>query len=369
MPKYIYQNKEWPALQWDNSVEVTALLNDVICLQGRLLGKMEMVGFDLRTEASLETITQDVIKSSEIEGEILNLQQVRSSVAIRLGVDIPGIIAAERHVDGVVDMMLDATQHFDKTLTVERLFGWHNALFPTGRSGLYTITAGNWRNDENGPMQVISGGYSKQHIHFEAPQAALLDKEMNQFLQWFNAAQTTAHPIIKAALAHLWFITLHPFDDGNGRIARALTDLLLSRADGIPQRFYSMSAQIQKDRSNYYDILEATQKGNLNITGWVVWFLTCLQKALVASALTLDKIVFKHNFWADNAGKIENQRQRMMLDKLLTGFEGNLTAAKWAKITKTSPDTALRDINALITNNILKKSDAGGRSTSYELVM
>jgi Fic family protein len=369
MQKYIYQQTGWPKFIWDESA-IALLLNDVTHLQGRLLGKMEMVGFDLKMDASLETITRDVIKSSEIEGEILNAQQVRSSVAIRLGVAISGMVTPERHVDGVVDMMLDATQNFGKPLTDERLFGWHNALFPTGRSGLYTIATGNWRTDANGPMQVISGGYGRQRIHFEAPQATHLDAETAQFLNWINsAAAATGNKIITAAVAHLWFITLHPFEDGNGRIARAITDLLLARADGTPQRFYSMSSQIQKDRNGYYDILEATQKGSLDITGWLLWFLECMQKAITASSQVLDRIIFKHNFWATHSGKIENSRQRLMLEKLLTDFEGNLTAAKWAKITKTSADTALRDITALMAHNILRKSDAGGRSTSYELVM
>jgi Fic family protein len=366
MPHYIYQIENWPHFEWDTT-GLQPLLHEIAGLQGRLLGKMEMVGFDLKTEASLETITQDVIKSSEIEGEILNPQQVRSSVAVHLGIEISGLIPTERHIDGVVEMMLDATQHFNRPMTKERLFGWQNLLFPTGRSGMYTIETGRWRTDSNGPMQVISGGYGKKKIHFEAPTASVLDAEMEQFIEWLNAENAESY-ILKAAIAHLWFITLHPFEDGNGRIARAITDMLLARADGIPQRFYSMSTQIQKQRNSYYTILEATQKGTLDITGWMKWFLDCLQKSLIASKGLLDKIIFKHNFWANNASKIENPRQRQMLEKLLTDFEGNLTAAKWAKLTKTSPDTALRDINSLIAANILKKGNAGGRSTNYELV-
>ncbi len=366
MPRYIYQIENWPHFEWDN-IALQPLLQEISGLQGRLLGKMEMVGFELKTEASLETIIQDVIKSSEIEGEILNTQQVRSSVAIRLGIDISGLVPSERHVDDVVEMMLDATQHFNQPMSKERLFGWQSLLFPTGRSGMYTIETGRWRTDANGPMQVISGGYGKKKIHFEAPEAPALENEMEQFIQWLNSELLAENYILKAAIAHLWFITLHPFEDGNGRIARAITDMLLARADGIPQRFYSMSTQIQKQRNNYYDILEATQKGMLDITTWIKWFLECLQRSLIASSEVLDKIIFKHNFWANNTAKIENSRQRQMLEKLLTDFEGNLTATKWAKMTKTSPDTALRDINSLIAANILKKSDAGGRSTSYEL--
>ncbi|KOS06962.1 cell filamentation protein Fic [Flavobacterium akiainvivens] len=366
MPRYIYQIEKWPHFEWDDTA-LQPLLHEIAGLQGRLLGKMEMVGFELKTEASLETITQDVIKSSEIEGEILNTQQVRSSVAIRLGVDISGLVPSERHIDGVVEMMLDATQHFNQPMSKERLFGWQSLLFPTGRSGMYIIETGRWRTDSNGPMQVISGGYGKKKIHFEAPDAPALENEMGQFIEWLNSGSLNENYILKAAVAHLWFITLHPFEDGNGRIARAITDMLLARADGIPQRFYSMSTQIQKQRNYYYDILETTQKGPLDITAWIKWFLECLQKSLIASTEVLDKIIFKHNFWANNAAKIENPRQRLMLEKLLTDFEGNLTAAKWAKMTKISPDTALRDINSLIAANILKKSDAGGRSTSYEL--
>ena len=367
MPKYIYQQPDWPHFYWDESTELTSLLIDIANMQGKLMGKMDALGFNLKAEASLEIISQDVIKSSDIEGEVLNPQQVRSSVAIRLGIDIPGIIPSDKNVDGVVDLMLDATQNFNKPLTADRLFGWHHSLFPTGRSGLYTITAGGWRNDSAGPMQVISGGYGKQQVHYQAPDAAVLDTEMAKFITWFND-NTFANPVIKAAIVHFWFVTIHPFDDGNGRIARAIADMQLARADGIPQRYYSMSAQIQKHRNGYYDILEKTQKNTLNITLWITWFLQRLKDALYASAEITGSVLFKHNFWVTVSGKLQNERQRFMLDKLLTNFEGNLTAAKWAKMCKCSADTSLRDINSLIENNILRKSEAGGRSTSYELV-
>lgn len=366
MIKYIYQNKDWPVFKW-NSESLLPLLGKVRSLQGRLIGKMDGLGFDLKNEASVEIITQDVLKSSAIEGELLDPAQVRSSIAVRLGVEIPGIIASDRNIDGIVDMMLDATQHFSKELNEERLFGWHHAMFPSGRSGLYKIISGNWRDDANGPMQVISGSFSKQKVHFEAPPAISISKEMKLFINWFND-NIELDAVIKAGIAHLWFVTLHPFDDGNGRIARAIADMQMARADGIPQRFYSMSSQIQKDRKIYYEILERTQKGDLNITEWLEWFLLRLYDAIEASEITLNSIVFKHRFWDINRTQIDNKRQQLMLEKMLDGFEGNLTTAKWAKITKSSPDTALRDINDLIAKDILRKAESGGRSTNYELV-
>lgn len=366
MGNYIYQIKEWPNFKW-NSERLLPLLGKVRSLQGILVGKMSGLGFDLINEASLEIITQDVVKSSEIEGELLNPAQVRSSIAVRLGVELPGIIATDRNIEGVVDMMLDATQNYNNKLSDERLFGWHHALFPSGRSGLYKIISGNWRDDANGPMQVVSGSFAKQKVHFEAPAAKNVPKEMQLFINWFNVDQRL-DAVIKAGIAHLWFVTLHPFDDGNGRIARAIADMQMARADGMPQRFYSMSTQIQKDRKTYYEILERTQKGNLDITEWLEWFLLRLHDAIESSEATLNGIVFKHRFWDANRAKIDNKRQQLMLEKLLDGFEGNVTTAKWAKITKSSPDTALRDINDLVSKNILRKTESGGRSTNYELV-
>jgi len=365
MKVYIYEKEGWPNFKWDIE-KLLPLLGKVRNYQGRIVGKMESLGFELRDEAILDTLTLDVIKSSEIEGEILNAEQVRSSIARRLGMNIAGLIPSDRDVEGVVEMMLDATQNFKNQLTKERLFDWHSALFPTGRSGMYKIIVGNWRDDSTGPMQVVSGALGKEKIHFQAPEANILDREMSLFLEWFNN-DNLEEPVIKAGVAHLWYVTLHPFEDGNGRIARAITDMLLTRSDGIPQRFYSMSAQIRTQRKEYYEILEKTQKGSIDITSWLEWFLSCLLNALNNSEVVLRKVIFKHNFWNKNSVKLQNERQRLILNKLLDGFDGNLTSSKWAKIAKCSQDTALRDIQDLMDKSILKKSDSGGRSTNYEL--
>ena len=368
MKPYIHQKKEWPNFKWDSNSIVT-LLAKVRNRQGKIIGKMESMGFDLQSEAVLETITIDVIKSTEIEGEILNPEQVRSSVARRLGFYIENEIPSERNVDGVVDMLVDATQNFNLKLTKERLFDWHAALFPTGRSGMYKIVVGDWREDTTGPMQVISGAMGREKVHFEAPKSDLIDAEMEQFLDWYNNIKQTLDPVLKAAISHLWFITIHPFEDGNGRIARALTDQLLARADGIPQRYYSMSSQIRVERKQYYNTLEKTQQGSLEITNWLVWFLQCLLNSLEASNTILEKVLYKHKFWNTHGVAIQNERQKVMLNKLLDNFEGKLTSSKWAKITKSSNDTALRDIQDLIKKGILKKELAGGRSTNYELII
>lgn len=328
--------------------------------QGRLLGKLEGLGFRLREEATLETLTQDVIKSSEIEGEKLPADQVRSSIARRLGIEIAGEVTANRNVEGVVEMMLDATQRYDELLTDERLFGWHASLFPN-------VNVGEWRDDATGPMQVVSGAIGKEKVHYEAPEAGKLNVEMNKFIEWFNKT-TTMDPVLKAAIAHLWFVTIHPFDDGNGRIARAIADMQLARADGSRQRFYSMSAQIQRERNVYYDILEKTQKGNLDITPWLLWFIECLDRAISLSEENLSGVTKKATFWESHQGVTLNERQRKMLNKLMDGLEGKLTSSKWAKMTKCSPDTALRDIQDLIEKEILEKEEGGGRSTSYKLV-
>lgn len=327
------------------------------------MGKMEALGFELRSEAVLDTLTMDVLKSSEIEGELLDTEQVRSSLARRLGIEIAGLVESDRHVDGVVDMMLDATQHYKRPLTAERLFGWHAALFPTGYSGLYKIKTGGWRD---GPMQVVSGAMGKERVHFEGPEAKLVDREMKRFIRWFNKEEKF-DPVLKAAVAHVWFLTIHPFDDGNGRIARALTDMLLARADGSPQRFYSMSARIRVMRKGYYEILEKTQRGDLDVTGWLLWFFDCLSGALKSTETLLANVLFKADFWNAHALADFNGRQKRMLNKLLDGFEGKLTSSKWAKIAKCSADTALRDIQDLVARNILRKEEAGGRSTSYVL--
>ena len=308
-----------------------------------------------------------MLKSSEIEGEILNADQVRSSIARRLGIEIAGLIPSDRHVEGIVEMMLDATQKFEDLLTSDRLFDWHSALFPTGRSGMIKIVTGKWRNNiEKNPMQVVSGAMGREKVHYRAPDSNVLEDEMIAFLKWFKS-ELTIDPVIKAGIAHLWFITIHPFDDGNGRIARAITDLQLARSDSSNQRFYSMSAQIRKERNAYYEILEKTQKGSLDITGWLEWFLSCLDRALIATDETLSSVMKKAKFWEQQATTVLNGRQRLLINKLLDGFEGKLTSSKWAKIAKCSSDTAVRDINNLVKKDILGKEDAGGRSTSYRL--
>lgn len=362
MALYIHQLQEWAKFHWEQN-ELINLLAEVRQLQGKLLGKVELLGFDLKDEANLETLIQDVVKTSEIEGEVLNPDLVRSSIAIRLGLENLGLEHSNRNIDGIVEMMLDATQNSNKSLTDERLFGWHGALFPTGRSGLYKIEVAQWRTGE---MHVVSGGMGRENIHFEAPKPDRLEIEMQNFINWFNQ-ENYLDSILKAAVAHLWFITIHPFDDGNGRIARAITDMQLSKSDGINQRFYSMSSQINTEKKSYYNILEITQKGDLDITSWLRWFLDCLKGAITASNTIIDKVVRKHQFFVNNASKMTNDRQRLIITKLLDGFEGNLTSSKYAKIAKTSPDTALRDINDLVEKGILIKSNSGGRSTNYLL--
>lgn len=362
MALYIHQLKNWPHFEWDEQ-RFVSLLSEVRNLQGKLIGKVELMGFQLRDEANFEILIQDVIQTSEIEGEVLHPELVRSSIATRLGLEYSGVTHSDRTISGIVELMLDATQNNHKILSEERLLDWHAALFPTGRSGMYKIEVGQWRT---GAMQVVSGAMGRETIHFEAPKAALLATEMEQFIRWFNETQTL-EPILKAAIAHLWFITIHPFDDGNGRIARAITDMQLSKADGVNQRFYSMSTEINNQKKRYYTLLEKTQKGDLDITEWVVWFLECLKNSMLSSNTIVDKVVKKHHFWVKNACLISNERQRTMLNKLIDHFEGNLTSSKWAKITKTSSDSALRDITDLINKGILVKASSGGRSTHYVL--
>ena len=326
------------------------------------------MGLAPRQEAALTTLTEDVVKTSEIEGESLNADLVRSSVARRLGLEIGGLEHRDRNVEGVVDMMLDATQRYEQPLTEERLFDWQAALFPTGRSGLRRIIVGGWRQDAAGPMQVVSGPLGRERTHFEAPPSATLDSEMRSFLDWFNSPPAT-DPVVKAALAHLWFVTIHPFEDGNGRVARAIADMALARADGTGQRFYSVSSQIRKERRDYYRILEQTQKGDTDVTDWLEWFLNCLGAAISSADTTLAHVIAKGTFWTTVAHLQFNERQQAMVNRLLDGFEGKLTAAKWAQISKCSHDTALRDINELISNGVLNRSEAGGRSTSYHLII
>ena len=334
--------------------------------QGRLLGRMEALGFSLRQEAGLETLTLDVVKTSEIEGETLNAQQVRSSIARRLGIDIAGAVPSDRNVEGVVEMMVDATLKFERPLSAERLFGWHAALFPTGHSGIQRITVGGWRDDANGPMQVVSGPMGREGVHHEAPPARLLDAEVATFVEWVNQPDSL-DPVLKSAIAHLWFVTIHPFDDGNGRIARAIADWILARSEKSSQRFYSMSAQIRLERKAYYDVLERTQRETLDITAWLEWFIGCLSRALDATETTLATVLRKARFWETHGSAMINDRQRLILNKLLNGFEGKLTSSKWAKLTKCSQDTAHRDIQDLIEQGILVKDVAGGRSTNYLL--
>lgn len=366
MPTYIHELPDWPKFRWDQN-RLAERLAAVRHRQGRLIGRMEALGFPLRREATLENLTQEVLKSSEIEGEILDREQVRSSIARRLGMDIGGLTAADRHVEGVVEMMLDATEKFSEPLTAERLFGWHAAMFPAGRSGMKRITVGAWRDDKSGPMQVVSGPIGRERVHYEALPASRLTAEMKAFLDWFNG-EATIDPVLKAAVAHLWFVTVHPFDDGNGRIARTIADMALARSEGTAQRFYSMSAQIRQERNAYYDILERTQKGDLDITSWLEWFLGCLDRAFDRAERTLANVFRKARFWEKHAGAAFNDRQRDMLNRLLNGFEGKLTTSKWAQIEKCSQDTALRDIDDLVARGILRKDPAGGRSTSYSLV-
>ena len=365
MSRFIHQLPEWPRFYWSQEA-LAGPLAAVRHKQGRLLGRMEALGFSLQKEAELETLTLDVLKSSEIEGEKLDAKQVRSSIARRLGMDIAGAVAADRDVEGVVEMMLDATQNFDDPLTKERLFGWHAAMFPTGRSGMRKITVGAWRTDAEGPMQVVSGPLGKEEVHFEAPAAVLVDGEMSRFIGWANGTAST-DLVFRSALAHLWFVTIHPFDDGNGRIARAVADWFLARSESSAQRFYSMSAQIRQERKAYYDILEKTQKGTLDVTPWMEWFLGCLDRAFGATEKTLAAVLRKARFWARLAGTAINERQRLVLNRMLDGFEGKLTSTKWAKIGKCSHDTALRDIQYLIEKDVLVKNPASGRSTSYSL--
>ncbi len=362
---YMHELAEWPAFRWD-AERLAEPLAAVARRQGRFAGRMAALGFELRAEAVLETLTEDVLKSSEIEGEILDKDQVRSSIARRLGMDIAGLVPADRDVEGVVEMMLDATQHYDLPLTADRLFGWHAALFPTGRSGMHRITVGAWRPAEAGPMQVVSGPVGREKVHFEAPDAPRLDEEMQAFLDWFEKDQGL-DLVLKASIAHLWFVTVHPFEDGNGRIARAIADMSLARSEQSPQRFYSMSSQIRRERKVYYALLERTQKGDLDITEWLAWCLACLDRAFDGAEVILSTVLRKARFWEAYASEPLNDRQRKVLNRLLDGFEGGLTNRKWVALAKTSPDTALRDITDLVNRGILVRDEGGGRSTNYSL--
>jgi len=363
---YLYEQADWPRFSFDRAA-LAEPLAAVRHRQGRLLGRMEALGFEPRQEAALHTLTADVVKTSEIEGEHLNPDQVRSSIARRLGIDIGALEPVDRNVEGIVEVTLDATSKFGEPLTSQRLFAWLAALFPTASSGMRRIRAGAWRDDSTGPMQVVSGPLGRERVHYEAPAAARVDTEMAQFLAWFNA-ENEADWVVKAALAQLWFVTVHPFDDGNGRIARAIADMALARSENSPQRFYSMSAQIRYERDAYYHILEQTQKATLDVTAWMQWFLACLSRAIAGAEESLKSVLDKTRFWEQVGDLPLNARQRLVLTRMLDGFEGKLTTAKWATLAKCSHDTALRDIQALVENGILVQSAEGGRSTSYELV-
>ena len=362
---YIHENPDWPDFRWDSNA-LAGPLAAVRHKQGRHMGKMEALGFDLKTEAALSALTEEVVKSSAIEGENLDSAEVRSSIARKLGLDVAGLPKPGRAVEGVVEMMLDATQKFREPLTAERLFGWHAALFPTGRSGMYKITVADWRTGEAGAMQVVSGPIGKEKVHFEAPQAKRLPGEMQRFLAWFEEP-FSIDPVIKAAVAHFWFVTIHPFDDGNGRIARAIADMALARADQSKDRFYSMSSGIEAQRKDYYRQLESSQKGSLDITTWLAWFLDCLDSTLNAADGLLSNVLRKAEVWRQINQRPVNERQQKVINRLLDNFEGKLTTSKYAKLAKCSHDTALRDIKELLGRGILEQNEGGGRSTSYRL--
>ncbi len=363
MAKYIYEEVNWTDFSWQDKA-INVVFGEVRLMQGKIIGLMNALGFSAKEEATLTTLTSDIVKSSEIEGELLNYDQVRSSIARRLGINTAGLVSSSRHIEGVVEMMLDATQRYSLPLTEKRLFGWHAALFPTGYSGPYEIEAGRYRTGE---MQVVSGAMGKEKVHYKAVKPELVKTEMDRYLDWFNN-ENRLDPVIKAAIAHFWFIILHPFDDGNGRIGRALTDMLLARAEGSGERFYSMSGQILAERKRYYEVLQKVQHSSGDITGWLDWFLHCLKNAMLATENTTQKILRKAEFWKIHEHTPINERQRIILNKILDGFEGKLQTSKWAKIAKTSTDTALRDIKDLVEKGILQQTSQGGRSANYELV-
>jgi Fic family protein len=362
MARYIYEYDNWPAFTW-NDETIIVTLGKVRHLQGKIFGQMSALGFSIKEETILSTLTLDVLKSSEIEGEFLNHEQVCSSIAKRLGFEYSGIVHSDRNVEGVVEMMLDATQRYDKILDHERIFGWHASLFPSGWSGMHRIDTGCYRN---GQMQVVSGPMGKEKVHFQAPTANVVKKEMNVFLEWFNT-KTNIDGVLKAAIAHFWFIIIHPFDDGNGRIARAISDMLLARSEESSQRFYSLSNQIHNEKKKYYEILQKVQHSSGDITDWLDWFLNCLHRALGNTEEILKRVLIKVDFWDKHKETTLNSRQRLILNKIFDGFDGKLKSSKWAKITKCSADTALRDIKDLIEKGILKQEESGGRSTNYEL--
>lgn len=363
MAKYIYEHPKWTDFAWQDKA-INVVFGEVRLMQGKIIGQMNALGFSVKEEATLTALTLDVVKSSEIEGELLNYEQVRSSIARRLGINTAGLVPSNRHIEGVVEMMLDATQRYTLPLTEKRLFGWHAALFPTGYSGPYEIEVGRYRTGE---MQVVSGAMGKEKVHYEALKPVLVKPEMDKFLDWFNN-DNTLDPVLKAAIAHFWFIIIHPFDDGNGRIGRAITDMLLARSEGSGERFYSMSSQILTERKRYYEVLQSVQYSSGDITEWLDWFLHCLKNAMLATENTTQNILRKAEFWKRHEHIPINERQRLILNRLFDGFEGKLQTSKWAKIAKTSTDTALRDIKDLVEKGILQQTNEGGRNAHYELV-
>ena len=363
MVKYIYQNSNWPKFTWDEK-EILVILGKVRHLQGKIFGQINALGFSYKEETMLSTLTLDILKSSEIEGEFLNYEAVRSSIARKLGIETAGMLNSDRYVEGVVEMMLDATQNYTKPIEEDRLFAWHSALFPTGRRGMYKIDTACYRKGE---MQIVSGAMGKEKVHYQAPSPKIVKEEMDVFINWFNT-ETEIDMVIKSAIAHFWFIIIHPFDDGNGRIARAISDLLLARADESSQRFYSLSSQILLEKKEYYSVLQRVQYSDSNITEWLTWYLNCLYRALQNTEETMEKVLFKTEFWDKHKDTVLNSRQRLMLNKLLDGFTGKLKTSKWAKISKCSSDTALRDIKELMEKGILIQEKSGGRSTNYELI-
>jgi len=362
---YIWQRPEWPNLRWQDA-RLLEPLAAARLKQGRLLGSMARIGFDLKLEAQLDALTEDVIKSSEIEGEVLDRNSVRSSIARRLGVPQAEVTLSDRRTEGVVEMMLDATQNFAAPLTQARLFAWHAALFPTGYSGLHLVKTGSWRDDSDGPMQVVSGPIGRQRVHYQAPPASRLEAEMRRFLKWFND-KPEVEGLLRAGLSHLWFVTIHPFDDGNGRVARAIADQALAQSEASGQRFYSVSSQIRNERSDYYDMLESTQKGGVDVTDWLVWFLACFSRAIEGAETATKSVLRKADFWQRYAREHFSDRQKVVLNRYLDGFEGKLTAKKWAKLTKISIPTAQRDINDLVERAILTRNLGGSKNTSYDL--
>jgi Fic family protein len=361
---YIWQREDWPNFQWDSEALLQPIAN-LMQLHGELMGRMSMLGFDDKGEICLQALSDELIHSSEIEGVVLNADSVRSSIARKLGIKLAGELVEDHYVEGLVGVMLDAVSNCNAPLTAHRLFGWHAALFPTGRSGMYKITVANWRVGEE-PMQVVSGALGHDKVHFEAPPSAVVPDEMNTLIKWCNSAKVS--PIIKSAIAHLWFVTVHPFDDGNGRLSRTLADMYLAKLDNSHMHCYSMSAEINRHKKSYYDVLERTQKGSLDVTEWLLWFCNCLHDAVVHSAETMKRVVAKSLFWEKHRNTPLNNRQHTIINRLWDGFDGKLTSSKWAKITHCSQDTALRDINDLIAKNILCESQSAGRSKHYLLL-